>query len=47
MKAAALPDFAAVEKDEREAELAEFHQFVENLSPEDFNVPTDGNPDSQ
>ena len=44
---AALPDFAAVEKDEREAELAEFHQFVENLSPEDFNVPTDGNADSQ
>ena len=44
---AALPDFAAVEKDEQEAELAEFHQFVENLSPEDFNVPTDGNADGQ
>ena len=44
---AALPDFAAVEKDEREAELAEFHQFVESLSPEDFNVPTDGNADGQ
>ena len=44
---AALPDFAAVEKDEQEAELAEFHQFVESLSPEDFNVPTDGNADGQ
>ncbi len=44
---AALPDFAAVEKDEREAELAEFHRFVEGLSPEDFNVPTDGNSDAQ
>ena len=44
---ASLPDFAAVEKDEREAELAEFHQFVESLSPEDFNVPTDGNADGQ
>lgn len=35
---AALPDFGAVEEDEKRAELEEFHNFVENLSPEDFNV---------
>ena len=34
---AAAPDFRAVERDEKEHELAEFHAFVENLSPEDFN----------
>lgn len=33
---AALPDFAAVERDEREREAEAFHDFVENLSPEDF-----------
>ena len=35
---AALPDFRGVEKDEEAHELEEFHNFVENLSPEDFNV---------
>lgn len=34
--AATLPDFAGVEADEREAELEEFHEFVEGLSPDDF-----------
>ena len=38
---AALPDFQGVEKDEQAAELEEFHTFVENLSPEDFNVTHD------
>lgn len=33
---AALPDFDAVERDEREREQQAFHDFVENLSPEDF-----------
>lgn len=47
LSTAALPDFAAVEKDERDAELAEFHRFVEGLSPEDFNVKTDGNGEQQ
>ena len=35
---AALPDFRGVEKDEEAHELEAFHRFVENLSPEDFNV---------
>lgn len=35
---AALPDFRGVEKDEEAHELEEFHNFVEGLSPEDFNV---------
>ena len=33
---AALPDFASVERDEREREVEAFHNFVEGLSPEDF-----------
>ena len=33
---AALPDFAGVERDEREREEEAFHDFVESLSPEDF-----------
>ena len=33
---AALPDFASVERDERKREAEAFHDFVENLSPEDF-----------
>lgn len=33
---ASLPDFAAVERHEREREAEAFHEFVENLSPEDF-----------
>ena len=36
LSTAALPDFAAVERDERERERQAFHDFVENLSPEDF-----------
>lgn len=36
LEAATLPDFAAVERDEREREAAAFHDFVEGLSPEDF-----------
>lgn len=36
---AALPDFRGVEESERQHELHEFHDFVESLSPEDFNVP--------
>lgn len=33
---ATLPDFDSVERDEREREAEAFHDFVENLSPEDF-----------
>lgn len=36
LKTAAMPDFDSVERDEHEQELQEFHDFVENLSPEDF-----------
>lgn len=40
---AAFPDFTAVEKDEEQQEMERFHDFVENLSPEDFNTSsTDG-----
>lgn len=35
---AALPDFGSVERDEREREVEAFHEFVENLSPEDFSA---------
>ena len=38
LSTAALPDFRGVEETERRHELEEFHAFVENLSPEDFNV---------
>ncbi|MDO4806686.1 MAG: hypothetical protein Q4A07_05500 [Coriobacteriales bacterium] len=32
---AVLPDFSAVERDERQKEAEAFHDFVEGLSPED------------
>lgn len=34
--AATMPNFADVEETEREAEMEQFHEFVENLSPDDF-----------
>ena len=34
---AAMPDFGAVERDERAREAEAFHEFVEGLSPEDFS----------
>lgn len=46
LSTAALPDFRSVEKDEKDREMAEFHEFVENLSPEDFNV-ADGEKDDE
>ena len=33
---ASLPNFSAIEHDKREQEMADFHTFVEDLSPEDF-----------
>nr|WP_083580780.1 bifunctional nuclease family protein [Parolsenella massiliensis] len=39
LECAGLPDFAAVERDEQEREAAEFHDFVENLTPDDFKAP--------
>lgn len=46
LDAAAMPDFRQVEKDEVAHELEAFHAFVENLSPEDFNVaPGDQDPE--
>jgi bifunctional DNase/RNase len=38
MQTASYPDFTAVEKDEESKEAAEFHDFVENLTPEDFSA---------
>lgn len=38
LKTAALPDFRGVEREEVSRELQEFHEFVENLTPDDFNV---------
>lgn len=46
LKTASLPDFRGVERDEQERELAEFHNFVESLSPEDFTV-THEEPDGE
>ena len=37
LQTAALPDFGAVERNERAREEEEFHAFVEGLSPEDFS----------
>lgn len=34
--AAMLPDFMAVERDEKDREMERFHDFVESLSPDDF-----------
>lgn len=34
---AALPDFKGVERDEERHEMELFHDFVENLSPDDFS----------
>ncbi|WP_367270367.1 bifunctional nuclease family protein [uncultured Olegusella sp.] len=34
---ATMPDFDAVEKEEKTRELEEFHDFVESLSADDFN----------
>lgn len=38
LETAALPGFRAVEQDEIQHDLDEFHAFVENLSPDDFNA---------
>ena len=36
LKMATMPDFEAVERQEKEHEMEDFHDFVEKLSPEDF-----------
>ena len=46
LQTASLPDFRGVERDEQERELAQFHNFVETLSPEDFTV-THEEPDGE
>ena len=38
LETASMPDFRGVEREEQLRELSEFHDFVESLSPEDFNV---------
>ncbi|MBF0946756.1 MAG: bifunctional nuclease family protein, partial [Atopobium sp.] len=37
LEIAAAPDFTDVEKDVQAQELEEFHQFIEDVSPEDFS----------
>lgn len=36
LSTASLPDFDAVEQQEQEQSLADFHSFVESISPDDF-----------
>ena len=38
LQTASVPDFDGVRKAEQESELSAFHDFVENLSPEDFTA---------
>ncbi len=38
LETASCPDFEEVRRDENRKELAEFHEFLENLSPEDFSA---------
>lgn len=38
LRTASMPDFASVERDAREAEVEAFHDFIEGLSPEDFDA---------
>ena len=44
IEAASLLDFEGVRETEQAIEAAEFHEFVENLSPDDF---ADGNADAE
>lgn len=37
LETATMPDFQKVKKDTEEQEIKAFHDFVENLSPEDFS----------
>lgn len=46
LRTAAMPDFNGVRRAEEAHEMREFHEFVENLSPEDFNV-THGDQDGE
>lgn len=38
LQTASTPDFDGVRKAEQEVEMSAFHDFVENLSPEDFTA---------
>jgi hypothetical protein len=37
MRTAGCPDFASIKEDELKNSEAEFHEFVQSLSPEDFS----------
>lgn len=43
---AGLPDFGAVKEEEQREEMDRFHDFVENLSPDDFSEPALGGNDA-
>lgn len=38
LESAGMPDFEAIKRDEQAREEQDFHDFVENLSPADFNT---------
>jgi bifunctional DNase/RNase len=38
LETAAAPDLAAAEREEQEREEKEFHDFIENITPDDFNT---------
>ena len=38
LRTASIPDFDGIKRQEQEQELEEFHDFVEQLSPEDFTT---------
>lgn len=42
LSTAAVPDFDSIRKEERDHELAEFHDFLESISPEDFVAASQG-----
>lgn len=44
---AGMPDFGAIEDQEHDQEMQDFHDFVEGLSPDDFNVTDTGDGTSQ
>ncbi|MGN0286564.1 MAG: bifunctional nuclease family protein [Atopobiaceae bacterium] len=42
---AGMPDFRAVREEEQQEEIQKFHEFVENLSPDDFSMSAHGGSD--
>lgn len=47
LETAGMPDFHAVEEEEKHEEMERFHDFVEHLSPDDFTTPSQGSAGAQ